>query len=202
MIKTCRRCGQTYNPAEAFFRQHRYVPTAVGTVKHWHSICIGCELTARTEKKYRNRPKEKARRTLHSHADKYIRAKRWEKDPRFPEVHTRDEFEQKLGWNLDHMAHDLEYASGNGCHYCRRPFSEMEHGWADITLDIINPDLPPYYRTNTRWICMTCNREKQKTPPDLWGAKLQCWGQWREWRERVQQSRWAGCPLFEAMGVE
>lgn len=186
MIKTCKKCGQTYQPAEAFFRSNR----KLGNSRYLKKICIGCELSARTERKQLNRPREKARRTWHSHADKYIKR---------GIAQDRADFADRFGWDLDQIAHDIEHAASNGCPYCHRPFAEMAHGWADITLDIVNPALPPYYETNARWVCMTCNREKQKTAPDLWGAKLQCWKQWREHQAKLAVDPWAGLPLFEGM---
>lgn len=168
-IRRCKRCHTPYEglEVEAFFRRtsstHRSMRMAV---------CIGCELTARTRRKQENRPLEKARRTLHHHADKYVLA---------GSATSRDDFARRYGWKLEQMAHDIEHAMGNGCPYCWQAFAEMEHGLADCTLDIVNPGQLPYYRTNIRWCCKTCNTEKARTPPDLWGAKLQAWERWRQW---------------------
>lgn len=166
-LRRCRRCGGTYS--EAFFR-------AWGDNGRCHQrvrpVCIGCELTARTERKRRNRSLEKARRTLYHHADKYIR---------LGVATSRDDFAERFGWDVRDMAHDIDHATANGCPYCRRPFAEMEHGLADCTLDVIHPDQLPYYRSNARWCCQTCNNEKRRTAPEQWGAKLRDWEQWREW---------------------
>jgi len=190
MQKTCRRCGLTYEPAEAFFRQNLNHRGKLGNYRYLKSVCIGCETTARTERKRRNRPREKARRTWHHHADKYIK---------LGMAKSRDDFAKRYGWDLDQMAHDIEHASANGCPYCHQLFAEMVHGLADITLDIINPDMPPYYESNVRWVCMTCNREKKKTPPDLWGAKLQCWKKWRDHQDRLKTNPYAGLPLLDCL---
>ena len=77
------------------------------------------------------------------------------------------------------MTHDIRHAYENTCPYCWQPFEDMAHGLADLTADIIDPRREPYYRTNVRWCCMTCNREKQKTDPDLWEKKLEMWARWR-----------------------
>ena len=60
------------------------------------------------------------------------------------------------GWDLKRIAHDAEYQYGNGCNYCGHPYRDMGHGYADITLDVVDRGRPPYYRTNTRWCCQTC----------------------------------------------
>jgi hypothetical protein len=187
--KTCKKCGLTFEPAEAFFSLSR--GKRVENNSFLRATCDGCRLNARTERKKQNRPKEKARRSWHYHADKYVKRNM---------ADSRNDFAQRYGWDLDQMAHDIKHAHANGCPYCHQMFFEMEHGLADVTLDIINPDLPPYYETNARWVCMTCNREKQKTSPDLWGAKLQCWKQWREHQEKLKADPFAGLPLFE--GIE
>jgi len=189
-MKTCKRCGGIY--PLVFFRRNPDDRLRATAVARTRDICIGCELTARTTAKKRNRPREKARRTLDAHADKYIKQGL---------ADSRKQFAAQYGWNLDQMAHDIDFVYGNGCPYCHRPFSEMEHGLADVTLDVINPDLPPYYETNCRWVCTTCNREKGKTDPALWGQKLQAWKQWRELAARREQDIYAGLPLFEGRGM-
>jgi hypothetical protein len=73
----------------------------------------------------------------------------------------------------------------------------MGHGLADITLDVIDPAAAPYYGTNTKWACQTCNREKGTTPPALWGAKLNAWRQWEKWQEKLKRNSLSGLPLFD-----
>jgi hypothetical protein len=75
----------------------------------------------------------------------------------------------------------------------------MEHGLADVTLDIIHPELPPYYGINTRWVCMTCNRAKQAMNPGLFGARQKCWAQWSEHQAKMRRNPFAGLPLFECL---
>jgi len=85
------------------------------------------------------------------------------------------------------MLHEAKHVYTNGCQYCGKPFALMGHGLADLTLDIFDPRLPAYYPANTRWACMTCNREKSRTPPDKWGAKLACWGKWERTEASCEQ---------------
>jgi hypothetical protein len=40
-------------------------------------------------------------------------------------------------------------------------------------LDIQNPNLPPYYCTNTKWVCKTCNSRKGAMNPEEFEAYLQ-----------------------------
>jgi DNA-directed RNA polymerase subunit RPC12/RpoP len=76
------------------------------------------------------------------------------------------------------MIHDAQHSYDNSCTYCGHMFKDMGHGLADITLDIVDPSQPPYYAVNVRWVCATCNREKSRTPPALWGARRACWELW------------------------
>jgi len=146
------------------------------------STCIGCELTARTDKTRESRERDKARRAVRTHFEKYRREHREQgKYPWMAGITSQGEFAQRFGWDVAQMAHDIEHAHKNGCPYCRQSFAEMAHGLADVSFDVIDPSKPPYYRTNVRPCCLTCNREKNRTAPDLWGAKLQAWERWRRW---------------------
>jgi hypothetical protein len=139
-------------------------------------------LSARTEKKRESRAREKARRARRSHYEKYRREHREQgKHPWMVGITSPQQFGDRMGWDIDQMAHDIEHAHANGCPYCRESFASMAHGLADVSFDVIDPEKPPYYRTNVRPCCRTCNSEKKHTPPDLWGAKLQAWEKWRRW---------------------
>ena len=106
---------------------------------------------------------------------------------------------KRFGWNLQAMAHDIQHAFKNGCPYCRQPFVEMANGLADVTLDIIDPSKPPYYATNTRWCCLTCNRAKSKTDPSRWAKKLLWWDEWR--RTSVGSERTQSGTLFDGRWI-
>jgi len=99
------------------------------------------------------------------------------------------------GWVFDRMLHEAQHVYANGCQYCGEPFAAMGHGLTDLTLDIFDPVLPPYYPANIRWVCATCNREKSRTPPNQWAAKLACWAKWEHqpakphWSDIVQQQK-------------
>jgi hypothetical protein len=110
------------------------------------TICRGCEQTARDDKNRQNRWIKKAKDVVRRHA------------PRL-EV-TREDLKRVYGWDPALLAHDAEYQYGNGCNYCHEPYKDMGHGPRDITLDVMDKSKPPYYRTNTKWCCNTCNVKK------------------------------------------
>lgn len=167
--RRCIRCGETFDLS--FFRRAHSQLQVRDT---HHRVCRGCEQTSRDTAKQANRPRVKARGALRTHAARYRRKG----------LNLTDrEFAERFGWCIDTMAHDIEYQAGNGCPYCRKQFSSMAHGLADVTLDIIDPSKLPYYRPNVRWVCSTCNKAKGATPPEEWGRMLESWAKW----ERRQQ---------------
>jgi hypothetical protein len=165
--KYCPTCGGTY-PVGFFRRDNSAHICAEGRTR---AICKGCEQTARDREKARDRWKGKARDTTRFHAKRMGVAVSILTD--------------HYGWVLDDMAHDAKHAADNSCPYCRRPFTEMEHGFWDVTLDIHDPAKEPFYSTNTKWICATCNRQKKQLSPSEWAETLIGWRMW----ERQQQSR-------------
>ncbi len=159
--KLCNKCRLIF-PNE-FFRLRSYHDKT-------RKICRGCEQQKNDERKRKNRFRVKIRQTTRRHAKKY------EKEYGM----TTEEFKKDFGWDLDLMEHDARHTYKNGCVYCREPFSSMAHGLRDLTLDIHDPRIDPHYPTNVRWICSTCNGEKQRTPPELWGMILSCWKRWND----------------------
>lgn len=167
-MKRCPRCGVVYPPDEAaaFFTLNG----SEHSTTRRRRICQGCEVTARTQAKLRCRSVLKAADTRRRHAKKWIDR---------GDVRNVRDFGRRFGWEIKQMAHDIDHAHRNGCPYCFQLFSTMPHGLADVTLDIVDPEDEPDYRTNTRWVCQSCNREKARTPPALWGAKCRAWARWR-----------------------
>jgi hypothetical protein len=133
-------------------------------------VCRGCSQTNRDTKKRADRSVEKARLTYARHALQFIRS---------GIIKTKADLGRLFGWDVQQMAHDIKHDFGNGCPYCHRKFASMGHGLRDITLDIVNPGLQSYYTTNVRWVCNTCNTEKQRLSPDNWGALRQSWERWK-----------------------
>lgn len=183
----CSRCGVTYD--ESFFRR-------TGSVTHMHmrnkprlTYCIGCETTERDTEKQRDRWRSKASDALRRHADKFIDAGL---------ISSRAELAERYGWDIDAMAHDLQHAYGNGCRYCRKPYGDMGHGLADITLDVTDPVREPFYATNTNWACQSCNRSKGRLTPEQWATRLLCWAKWTRRQVVLSMRPYVG-PLFEWM---
>jgi RNase P subunit RPR2 len=157
--RQCRRCLVLYPGLEAVAMFRRKTTDQV------HLVCIACELTERTRINAANRWLAKARATIAHHAKRF----------NIPQRRLINDF----GWRPDLVAHDFEHAYANSCCYCEGRYDEMPNGLADLTIDIVDPGAAPYYRTNARPCCATCNREKSRTPPHLFAAKLAGWERWR-----------------------
>lgn len=147
----CIECGGWYG--EDFFRLN---PDSRAHICARRSRCKECDQARRDAKKSADRYLAKARSTFNRHATKFLRD---------GIIKSRSELAEHFGWILKNMAHDIEHAFKNGCYICRRPFAEMPNGLQSLTLDILDPEQPPYYMTNVRYPCQTCNRGKSQTPP-------------------------------------
>lgn len=176
-------CGGTYGPV-AFRKRGVYAST-----QKFELVCKLCEQTKRDKIKQENRARVKARDCLRRHADRFV-AQGLARD--------RTEFAGRFGWQINRMVHDLEHTYDNWCQ-CGAKFKEMGHGLSDITLDICDPRLPPFYSSNSRWICATCNRKKALTPPEEWGAQIVYEQQWRAQMTKIAENPFAGLPLFDNM---
>jgi len=108
-------------------------------------VCPMCLQEERDKHKRKDRAVAKATRMLYSHAKKYGMK---------PMA-----FAKKFGWSITQMVHDINHNFDNWCPYCTEAYQKMGHGLADLTLDIINPQDPPYYE-NVRFCCSTCNSIK------------------------------------------
>jgi len=158
MYITCKKCS--YTDDESFFKSS--VSRARGTIHHFH-VCLMCVQEEQDTKKRGNRTIPKARNILWSHCERYNRQNGTSLKP--------SEFARKFGWDLRQMTHDIEHAFDNWCPYCEGAYHSMEHGFAAVTLDIIDPAQPPYY-TNVRFCCATCNRRKGQLGPTAFGRFL------------------------------
>jgi hypothetical protein len=165
--RVCSRCYGEYDIS--FFRSEGQRAASAVAASNRRAICVGCELTARTEAKVHDRPFEKAKRTIESHAVKYVKQGL---------AANKGDFVRRYRWDAKRMAYEIQHAHENTCAYCWQPYAEMEHGLADVTLDIVNPQEPPWYGLNTQWCCQTCNREKQRLSPEDWTKRRICWDAW------------------------
>ena len=117
-----------------------------------------CRQEQRDRKKHQNRAEEKARQTLYRHAPKYD----------MPPIKFAEEF----GWDIKQMARNITHHFENSCPYCNQPYKNMTYGLRDLTLDIINPNEPPYYTTNVKFCCSTCNSVKGQLDAEAFGLYL------------------------------
>jgi hypothetical protein len=113
-----------------------------------------CEQEIRDARKQENRWRRKAQDTRRGHAAKL----------HIPATVLADTY----GWTDDRLARDMQ--NTELCCYCEHRFSDMPNGMADITIDIHDRDAVPEYKTNTRIICVTCNRLKGTLSPADFGA--------------------------------
>lgn len=173
--RICTRCGVQYPPdlVAAAFRMHRAGLDISRPTRKW--ICRPCEQTQRDERKRQNRWPTKIRDVIRRHAQRL-------------DV-TRDYLVTVCGWAPDRLMHDGEFQYGNGCNYCGHPYREMGHGLKDITLDIVDRSKPPYYRTNTRWCCQTCNSKKGDRGPEFFEADRQVYERWQRQKKLPAQER-------------
>jgi hypothetical protein len=183
-LKQCAGCCGRY-PLVFFRIEH------VATRVHRHCVrCKRCDQERRDAVKRRDRFRSKAHSAIRTHAKKF-------KDLGL--VKDQEEFQKVYGWTADQLEHDLRHAWDNGCPYCRHRFQDMEGGLSVMTVDIVAPQDPPHYQTNTRLVCATCNKEKQQTPPAEFGELLQCHRQWEENAKHRDADEYHGMPLFATM---
>jgi hypothetical protein len=162
---------------EAAFRKN-----SVGQVHLTRPVCVGCELTDRNDPTPEERARRKAQNSIATHAEKYGMKPL--------------EFAKRYGWDVERMVYDILHGHENTCPYCWERYDVMGHGLSDITLDVVDSKAEPYYGTNVRWCCQTCNREKSTMSPELWARRLIFWKQYMQWRERLKQNPTHGLPLF------
>jgi hypothetical protein len=164
VVRVCSRCGYPYkgNEIEVMFQRRPDV------TRNIRAVCVVCLQTDGDQVKQRNRFLAKARSTIWRHAQKYGM------EPA--------EFCERYGWSVSELAHDLEYQYGNGCAYCRGRYEQMGYGLQDITVDIQDPLAEPYYATNVKLCCGTCNKAKGKLSPDKWELKRRLFRVVLRWR--------------------
>ena len=153
--KTCKLCEFTFwgKDVEHAFRLN-LASYSSPKYRYFRNICKFCEIENRTTKTRQNRWKTKVGRTRRTHRESLgISVERLEKS---------------FGWNIEQMAHDGAHAYSNGCTECHDPYEIMGSGLKDITLDIWDPRVEPFYGSNTRWICFSCNSAKGDMTPEDW----------------------------------
>lgn len=151
-MKTCKRCGKT-KPLDEFridVTNRRELTPKI----YRKTLCKVCEVEVRLERKHENRYLDAFKQRRRSHARttgcgvSQLKAMGWD-DTRRPRE----------------MQAQYENGFCPGCieddgtvHYYR----DMTQGLAELTIDIIDPEQPPVWPGNVQWLCMTCNRRKQR----------------------------------------
>ncbi len=173
--RQCTRCG-TWYPPHLIARAFRVVGNRVLDASRTHrlNVCRPCEQTARDQRKQGNRWRDKARDVIRRHALRL-------------EI-PKAELVRRYGWDPARLAHDAEFQYGNGCSYCGHSYEAMGHGFADITLDV-QDKAQPYYRTNTKWCCQTCNRKKGTLSAEEFESDRQVFEQWDRQRTMSADAR-------------
>jgi hypothetical protein len=138
--------------------------------------CIGCESLRKREEPIRQRLRKKAAATRRRHGAKL---------KELGLIKDESDLEKMYGWSLDRMMDDIERVKEKGCPYCLQYIDRAENENLTITLDILNSEQAPHYSTNVIWCCSRCNSEKQRTPPDIWGARQSMWHLWRRNQVRL-----------------
>ncbi len=174
--RRCSRCGQRWETD--FFRVSQ-TKEAKGSTdasvskrhQRLNGVCIGCENALRDRLKDANRARSKALSCIRRHCISY--------NKKNETTLSTAEFKAKFDWNESRMAEEIDRAWESTCPTCDEPF-HSKLGFVNITLDIIRPDDPPYYRTNAQWVCRTCNTRKARVDPSRWSAQQIIWKKYIE----------------------
>jgi hypothetical protein len=166
-MKTCKQCGLA-KPTDEFRIKTPTVRRGATPKVYRAQICKVCEVTnhdrARELDPYRPAFAQRRR----DHASRY--------------GHTVKDLE-RMGWDTERRSIEMRAQYENGfCPNCIETaehgvkvhfFRDMSHGLADLTIDRINPDLPPIWPGNIQWLCGTCNKRKRDRNAVLHGQRIQ-----------------------------
>lgn len=157
-VKRCKQCGEV-KPLAEFVRNAHGRGLAITNPNGRRARCFICESHNRTEDKRDARERHKARSTRRSHAARLAdspHADRWARPV------TLESLTEFYGWTNDAVEADIVEAVEAGvCGSCGHPFDIRPGGaLGDVQVDILDPTRPPFWRTNTRVVCATCNRQK------------------------------------------
>jgi hypothetical protein len=174
----CICCGGTY--LLAFFRHtNKKASRSINLARTYHDRCIGCEASSKREEQEIQRLRRKAKIAMRRHGIKL---------QELGVIKDYDDLAKLYGWSPDRMVEDIKRVIKEGCSYCLQPVGIGAQGLGGVTLDILDPRYPPHYSTNIQWCCARCNSEKQRTSPDVWGARRSMWKLWRENRDRIEDN--------------
>lgn len=186
-LRTCKQCGLV-KPIEEFRISRRSSRRDVTPIVYRVTTCKVCEVTNHDRARELNPYRPAFAQRRRAHASRY--------------GYTIKELE-KLGWDSERRPIEMQATYENGfCPNCIETadgkvrvhfFRDMSHGLADLTIDRINPDLPPIWPGNIQWLCATCNKRKRDRDPILHGQLIQ---QEHEFRQHEQSAIWEQGDLF------
>ncbi len=147
--KVCKGCHKRLLATTDFFRSERG--------GRLHTTCKMCESNRRHAE---DRWKRKAQATRAYHRLRAL--EKYQITPeRFPSWDGNHEtFAEIYGWDTEKIAREMEAVYGGPCRKCGRLYKTMGHGRDDLTIDIIDLTLEPFYEDNTRFVCGSCNSRK------------------------------------------
>ena len=166
--KRCKNCYRLLDANTKYFRVRR----VVGERVYLNATCKMCESNRRHSQDIWKR---KAQRTIVYHRLRAL--EEYQTSPeKFPSWDGRYErWAATYGWDdYDKIAREMEATFDGVCKICGKPYKgdpskgiePMGHGRADMTVDIIDRTLEPFYADNTRLACLTCNSSKGLKTPD------------------------------------
>lgn len=170
--KRCTSCGGDY--LLVFFRSSSHTNGTLGLTlgaKRYRDRCVGCEALRKREEPIDQRLRRKAIATRRRHGAKL---------KELGLIKDEGDLEKMYGWSLDRMVDGIEGIKEKGCPYCGQAIDITGQGLGMITLDVLDADKLPHYPTNVIWCCAKCNSKKQRTSPDVWGARQNMWRLWRQ----------------------
>lgn len=112
---------------------------------------------------------------------------------------TMREFIEKYGWDTKQMVHDIKHSAEGVCPYCHEPFMRTGDILRNITIDIVNPDLPPDYRSNTKRVCMMCNTTKQRRSLEWWERYLKYTDEWAKQSKSLRLNTVPRFPFYDVI---
>jgi 5-methylcytosine-specific restriction endonuclease McrA len=166
--KTCRQCGFTKPVDEFHIKSPGRLRSDVTPKVYRAAICQVCIVGNRCAQKERDPYRPAFAQRRRAHASRYG-------------CSVKDL--ERMGWDTDRRAIEMQAQFENGfCPNCVETsdgtvkvhfFRDMSRGLAELTIDRINPDLPPVWPGNVQWLCATCNKRKQDRDPILHGQRIQ-----------------------------
>jgi 5-methylcytosine-specific restriction endonuclease McrA len=166
--RICPECG-ILKPEEEFRIRRAYTPNGEVEKLYRVKVCKVCEVD---------------RRIRAREANPYLFAFRHRRRNHARSLGLSVDDLRRLGWDEERRSIEMEAAFEFGyCPHCIEigadgkaivhHFRDLDGGLRDLTIDVINPGLPPQWPGNVQFLCSTCNSRKHSSDPILHGQRLQ-----------------------------